>query len=124
MNQPSPDTVLRLRTNDPPGPRVPARIELLTDLAFVVILGHLVRRLLADPSLNTLGYLLLLLVPVWWLWNGLTFYANRFSVDNDPTEFLFTAVELLGLLILGASIGTALFSHLPTLIFIRLVAVS
>ncbi|CCH52718.1 hypothetical protein BN8_01737 [Fibrisoma limi BUZ 3] len=118
MNPPSPDNVPRLRTTDPPGPRTPARIELLTDLAFVVILGHLVRRLLAEPSLDALGHLLLLLVPVWWLWHGLTFYANRFSVDNDPIEFLFTAVELLGLLIMAAAIETALLRHQATVIFV------
>ncbi len=118
MNQLSTETVPRLRAADPPGPRIPARIELLTDLAFVVILGHLVRRILAEPSVETLGYVLLLLVPVWWLWYGLMFYANRFSVDNDPIEFLFSSVELLGLLVMAAAIETALLSDQITLLFI------
>ncbi|GAB3953994.1 hypothetical protein GCM10028805_38690 [Spirosoma harenae] len=118
MNQFSTDKVPRLRTTDPPGPRIPTRIELLTDLAFVVMLGHLVKRMLAEPTVETLGYILLLLVPVWWLWFGLTFYANRFSVDDDPVEFLFTSVELLGLLVMAASIGTALLSHQTTVLFI------
>jgi low temperature requirement protein LtrA len=123
MNQFLTGKVPRLRTADPPGPRIPARIELLTDLAFVVILGHLVRRMLAEPTVETVGYILFLLVPVWWLWYGLTFYANRFSVDDDPIEFLFTSVELLGLLVMAATIGTALLSHQTTVLFIGTYAV-
>lgn len=122
MNQYAPDTVPRLRAADPPGPRLPNRVELLTDLAFVVILGHLVKRLLDAPSVESVGCLLLLLVPVWWLWNGLTFYTNRFAVSNDLGDFLFTVVQLLALLVLAAATGPALTSHRTTVLFVSIYA--
>jgi low temperature requirement protein LtrA len=122
MNQNPPNTVPRLRANDPPGTRRPSWLELLTDLAFVVILGQLVTRLLDRPGGTAVCDLLLLLVPVWWLWNGLTFYTNRFAVANDLGDFLFTGGQLLGLLVLTAVTKLALTSHLHTVIFVGIYA--
>ncbi|MBJ6110348.1 low temperature requirement protein A [Hymenobacter sp. BT523] len=122
MSQNAPDTVPRLRACDPPGTRRPSWLETLTDLAFVVILGQLVSRLLAAPGGAAVFDLLLLVVPVWWLWNGLTFYTNRFAVVNDLGDFLFTVVQLLGLLVLAVVIKLALTSHTNTVIFVGIYA--
>ncbi|WP_324678146.1 low temperature requirement protein A [Hymenobacter sp. GOD-10R] len=122
MSHYPPDTVPRLRASDPPGTRRPSWLELLTDLAFVVILGQLVRRLLEVPGEVAVGDLLLLVVPVWWLWNGLTFYTNRFAVVNDLGDFLFTVVQLLGLLVLAVVTKLALTSHANTVLFVCIYA--
>jgi low temperature requirement protein LtrA len=122
MSQHLLDTVPRLRACDPPGTRRPSWLEFLTDLAFVVILGQLVTRLLDKPGEAAVFDLLLLVVPVWGLWNGLTFYTNRFAVVNDLGDFLFTVVQLLGLLVLAAVTKLALTSHTNTVIFVCIYA--
>ena len=43
----------------------------------------------------------LVFIPVWWIWNTHTLYANRFD-NNDRAHHLF-ALVLMGLLVLPAT---------------------
>src|SRR5215212_7298989 len=57
-------------------------LELFYDLVFVATIVQLGNKLSEDVSeIGFLGFALLF-VPIWWVWMGTTFYANRFAADD------------------------------------------
>jgi len=100
----------RLRPKEKEGDRRTTWTELLNDLVFTVIIGQLAQRLQKDMSGPAFGQFLLLYVPVWWLWNGETHYSTRFDNERDVVHRLLVSLQLVGLIVLAASIPNALES--------------
>ncbi|MEM9808986.1 MAG: low temperature requirement protein A [Cyanobacteria bacterium P01_D01_bin.56] len=63
-------------------PRRATWLELFYDLVFVVAISQLAHEL--SDNVSILGFLgfATLFVPLWWVWIGTTFYANRFDSDD------------------------------------------
>jgi len=57
-------------------------LELFYDLVYVATLIQLGNVLSENLSWIGLGQFVLLFIPVWWAWTGITFYMNRFVVDD------------------------------------------
>ncbi|MCB0157354.1 MAG: low temperature requirement protein A, partial [Caldilineaceae bacterium] len=57
-------------------------LELFYDLVYVAVLIQLGNILSDDVSPVGLMRFVVLFVPVWWAWTGITFYMNRFVADD------------------------------------------
>ncbi len=57
-------------------------LELFYDLVYVATIVQLSNRLAEDISLEGVVTLVLLFIPIWWVWMGTTFYNTRFSADD------------------------------------------
>lgn len=64
-------------------------LELFYDLVFVVIISQLAHKLVTVDPLAALGGFVLLFIPVWWVWIGSTFYAERFETEGLETRVIF-----------------------------------
>lgn len=56
----------------------PEGLELFFDLVFVLAIAQVARLVRADPSERTAAIAVLVLLPVWWAWVGITFVDDRF----------------------------------------------
>jgi low temperature requirement protein LtrA len=66
-------------------------LELFYDLVYVATIVQLGNKLSEDVSeIGFLGFALLF-VPIWWVWMGTTFYANRFAADDLTHHLLIFA---------------------------------
>lgn len=66
-------------------------LELFYDLVYVATVVQLGNKLSEDVSdVGFLGFVLLF-VPIWWVWMGTTFYANRFVADDLTHHLLIFA---------------------------------
>lgn len=63
-------------------------LELFYDLVYVATIVQLGNKLSEDVSVNGFIAFILLFIPVWWVWMGTTFYANRFDADDLPHRLL------------------------------------
>jgi low temperature requirement protein LtrA len=63
-------------------------LELLFDLIFVFGVSQLTREFRATPTWATAGTALLIFVPVWWAWIGVTFATDRYPADDGITRAL------------------------------------
>ena len=81
-------------------------LELFYDLVFVATIIQLGNMLSHDVS--WLGFLkfVALFIPIWWSWTGITFYMNRFIVD-DVWHRLLVFIQIFGIATLGLSIQDA-----------------
>lgn len=82
---PLPESESSTPTGGRPHERNPG-LELFFDLVFVLCVAQLADVLHEDPTWATLGKVLLLFVPVWWAWTGITFVLNRFPTDDAITN--------------------------------------
>ena len=57
-------------------------LELFYDLVYVATVVQLGNKLSEDVSVEGFLGFALLFVPIWWVWIGMTFYANRFACDD------------------------------------------
>jgi low temperature requirement protein LtrA len=57
-------------------------LELFYDLVYVATVVQLGNKLSEDVTVEGFVGFALLFVPVWWVWMGTTFYANRFVADD------------------------------------------
>ncbi len=57
-------------------------LELFYDLVYVATIVQLGNKLSEDVSAEGFLGFALLFVPIWWVWMGTTFYANRFVADD------------------------------------------
>lgn len=78
-------------------------LELFFDLVFVVAVSQLAHNLSDDVSLGGFLGFIFLFIPVWWSWIGVTFYANRFDVD-DAGHRVLTAVQMLAIAAMAVNI--------------------
>lgn len=63
-------------------------LELFYDLVYVATIVQLGNKLSDDVSVEGFVAFALLFVPIWWVWMGTTFYANRFVADDLPHRLL------------------------------------
>lgn len=75
-------------------PRHATWLELFYDLVFVVAVSQLAHEL--SDHVSVVGFLRFatLFVPLWWVWIGTTFYANRFDSD-DVVRRVLMALQML-----------------------------
>ncbi len=66
-------------------------LELFYDLVYVATVVQLGNKLSEDVSVNGFFGFILLFVPIWWVWMGTTFYANRFAADDLAHHLLIFA---------------------------------
>lgn len=114
---PSSATIPQLRSAEKDDSRRITWAELLNDLVFAAIVAQLAQRLLTSLSAPSLGGFFLLYVPVWWLWNGETHYFTRFDNERDVVHRLLGSLQLLGLIVLAATIPKALESNTSSIIY-------
>ncbi|MEW5872840.1 MAG: low temperature requirement protein A [Chloroflexota bacterium] len=84
-------------------------LELFYDLVYVAVLIQLGNVLSEQISLEGFGRFVILFLPLWWAWTGMTFYMNRFVVNDLPHRLLIylqiTAIAVLGISLEGAFTG-------------------
>ncbi len=68
-------------------------LELFYDLVYVATIVQLGNKLSEDVSATGFLSFVLLFVPIWWVWMGTTFYANRFAAD-DLTQHLLIFAQI------------------------------
>jgi low temperature requirement protein LtrA len=107
----------QLRTTEKEGIRRTTWAELLNDLVFTVIVAQLAQRLLVSLSGTSLAGFFLLYIPIWWLWNGETHYSTRFDNERDVVHRSLGSLQLLGLIVLAATIPRALESNTSSIIY-------
>ena len=78
-------------------------LELFFDLVFVAAVGQLANALAAEPTAVRFFEFVGVFVPVWWMWTGFTFYANRFDTD-DLVYRLLTLLAMFGVAILATTV--------------------
>lgn len=82
-------------------------LELFYDLVFVVAVSQVAHNLHDDVSWAGFGGFVFLFMPIWWMWIGATFYANRFDSD-DIGHRLLTGVQMLAIASLAVNVHHAL----------------
>ena len=80
--------IARARTAAPGRAERFAGLELLFDLIFVFCVAQLTRIYREDPSWAIAGTAVLLFIPVWWAWVGISFAADRFPADDAIARVL------------------------------------
>lgn len=87
-------------------------LELFYDLVYVAALIQLGNALSDDVSPVGFMRFVVVFVPVWWAWTGITFYMNRFKADDVVHRFLIY-LQIVAIAFLGISIADA-FGTLTT----------
>lgn len=97
----------RLRSNEPgqEGRRA-SWLELFFDLVYVVAIAALSEHLHHHLTPWGAAQSAILFLPVWWSWSGVTFYNDRFDVD-DAWHRVATLLQMLGAILLAINVGTA-----------------
>jgi low temperature requirement protein LtrA len=81
-------------------------LELFYDLVYVATLIQLGDLLSEHVSVTGFLQFALLFVPIWWSWTGMTFYSNRFVVD-DVWHRVLIFVQIFFIAALGISVKGA-----------------
>lgn len=81
-------------------------LELFYDLVYVATLIQLGDTLSEDVSVPGFLRFAVLFVHIWWAWSGVTFYMNRFVVD-DIWHRLMVFLQIVAIAALGISVGGA-----------------
>ncbi len=79
-------------------------LELFFDLFFVVTIARLAHQLSQASSIGAIGEFIVLFFPLWWVWIGFTYYAERFESSGVEIR-LFTFALMIPV------IGLAVFAH-------------
>lgn len=87
-------------------------LELFYDLVYVATLIQLGNVLSDDVSVTGLVQFVVIFIPVWWAWTGITFYMNRFVVDDVWHRGLIY-LQICAIAWLGVSVDGA-FGELAT----------
>ena len=69
-------------------------LELFVDLMFVAIISALSRALASDISPAGVARYILVFLPAWWVWLGLTIYNDRLDTDDVSHRLSFFAIML------------------------------
>lgn len=78
-------------------------LELFYDLVYVAAIIQLGNHLSENVSLPGLIQFVALFIPIWWSWTGITFYVNRFIVDDVWHRLLiFTQIGFIAILAMSA----------------------
>ena len=96
-------------------------LELFYDLVYVATLIQLGNSLSEDVSLAGFLRFVIVFAPIWWAWTGMTFYLNRFVVD-DLRHRALIYLQIVAIFLLGISLEGA-FGDLKTQFVLAYVAV-
>lgn len=91
-------------------------LELFFDLVFVAVIAQLSHKLSTQVSWNGILEYTVLFIPVWWAWNGSTFYNERFEV-NDVRHRLFTFLKMIAIAGMAYGIHDAIGPTAPIFIW-------
>ncbi|MDR3686426.1 MAG: low temperature requirement protein A [Coriobacteriia bacterium] len=69
-------------------------LELFVDLMFVAIISACARGLALDVTLAGVGRFIVVFLPAWWIWLGLTVYNDRLDTDDVSHRLSFFAIML------------------------------
>lgn len=86
------------------GERKVGFLDLFYDLIFVVAIAQIAHGLAKHPDGKGITDFALLVLPVFWLWMGHTFYSDRFE-NRDISHILYTFVSMIPV------VGLAVFAH-------------
>ncbi len=81
-------------------------LELFYDLVYVAVLIQLGNGLSEDVSWAGILQFIVVFAPIWWAWTGITFYMNRFVVD-DLWHRLLIYLQIVAIAVLGVSVDQA-----------------
>jgi low temperature requirement protein LtrA len=81
-------------------------LELFYDLVYVAALIQLGNTLSEDVTAGGFTRFAILFALLWWAWTGITFYINRFIVDDVPHRLLIY-LQMVGIAFMGVSVGGA-----------------
>lgn len=81
-------------------------LELFYDLVYVAVLIQLGNTLSEDVSPDGVVRFVVLFVPIWWAWTGITFYMNRFVAD-DLWHRLLIYLQIVAVAVVGVSVAQA-----------------
>jgi low temperature requirement protein LtrA len=79
-------------------------LELFFDLFFVVTVSQLAHSLVGQMSWQKIFTFVLVFVPVWWVWIGMTFYNERFETQGLENRVIF-------FLLMFPVLGLAVFTY-------------
>lgn len=93
---------LRLRTLEPTEiERHASWLELFFDLVFVLAVSQVARILVGQTDVNGFVKFIVLFAPIWWVWVGFTYYADRFETE----ETIYRVLMFAGMLtVIGLSL--------------------
>ncbi len=94
----------QLWSDDPKVERKVGFLDLFYDLIFVVAIAQIAHGLAKHPDQAGVIDFTLLVLPVFWLWIGHTFYADRFE-NRDISYIFYTFVSMIPV------VGLAVFAH-------------
>jgi len=83
-----------LREEDDEGARRATWLELFVDLMFVAIISACARGLALDVTPQGVGRFVIVFLPAWWMWLGLTVYDDRLDTDDVSHRVAFFAIML------------------------------
>ena len=83
--------------------------ELFFDLVFVAVVAQVGTPLATDYSFRGLARYALLLLVIWWAWNGYAVYATRFDNDDAPQRVM-TFLQMVAVIFMAANAEDALDS--------------
>ncbi len=82
-------------------------LELFYDLMFVSILAQLSHSLFKHISWEGFGEFIFLFIPAWWIWNSITYYNERYEM-NDIRHRIFTFLNMIPLAGIAFSVHGAM----------------
>jgi len=82
-------------------------LENFYDLIVAIIIFQLSRDLNQDVSIHGFLSFVLLFIPVWWSWVGVTFYSTRFETD-DLTHRLLMLLQIAAAIFMAVSVPDGL----------------
>ncbi len=87
-------------------------LELFFDLFIVIVISQISDLLSANYTLSSLFGFVLLFIPTWWVWIGLTFYFERFETNGLEIKILtfLLMIPLAGMGIFAEHALTSTFS--------------
>jgi low temperature requirement protein LtrA len=101
-------------------------LELFFDLIFVVAVAQLANNLHKDTTIAGFTGFVILFIPIWWAWIGVTFYANRFDVDDVGNRIL-TGLQMLAIAALAINVhdglGQSSIGFALSYVFIRVMLI-
>lgn len=69
-------------------------LELFVDLMFVAIISACARGLAVDVTPAGVGRFIVVFLPAWWIWLGLTIYDDRLDTDDVSHRLAFFAIMI------------------------------
>jgi low temperature requirement protein LtrA len=99
-------------------------LELFYDLVYVAAIIQLGNTLSNDVSWDGFIRFVALFIPIWWSWTGITFYVNRFVVDDVVHRLLiFTQIGFIAILAMSTQDAFGALGQQFTLAYVGIRAI-